>query len=77
MLKSYEAIYDHGHIRWINTPPEVEYARAIITLLPELAERIETPPDAPLPPRQAGALKGRVKIAPDFNAPLNYKEQAG
>lgn len=30
----------------------------------------ETTPDTSLPPRRAGELKGRIKIAPDFNAPL-------
>lgn len=29
----------------------------------------EAPEDAPLP-RKAGALKGRISIAPDFNEPL-------
>lgn len=33
MLKSYEAIYDHGQIRWLEAPPDVEEARVIITVL--------------------------------------------
>lgn len=35
------------------------------------AQASATEPDAPLPLRQIGALKGRIKIAPDFNAPLD------
>lgn len=35
MLKSYEAIYDHGHIRWLSELPDVEQARIIITVLPQ------------------------------------------
>lgn len=34
MLKSYEAIYDHGQVRWLDTPPDVDGARLIVTLLP-------------------------------------------
>lgn len=34
MLKSYEAIYDHGQIRWLDAPPDVDQARLIVTLLP-------------------------------------------
>lgn len=35
MLKSYEAIYDHGKIEWLSEFPDVEQARVIVTLLPE------------------------------------------
>jgi hypothetical protein len=35
MLKSYEAIYDHGKIEWLSDVPDVEQARVIITLLPQ------------------------------------------
>ena len=34
MLKSYEAIHDHGQIRWLETPPDVDEARVIVTVLP-------------------------------------------
>ena len=34
MLKSYEAIYDHGQIRWLETPADVDEARVIVTVLP-------------------------------------------
>ncbi len=33
MLKSYEAIYDHGKIEWLFDVPDVEQSRVIITLL--------------------------------------------
>jgi len=33
MLKSYEAIYDHGEIRWLETLLDVEKARVIVTVL--------------------------------------------
>ena len=38
MLKSYEALLDHGQIRWLESPPDLELARLIVTVLP-------SPPD--------------------------------
>lgn len=35
MLKSYEALYEHGRIRWLETPPDVALARVIVTVLTE------------------------------------------
>lgn len=35
MLKSYEALYEHGRIRWLETPPDVARARVIVTVLAE------------------------------------------
>jgi|GEM_PF-2550980 len=34
MLKRYEALLDHGQIRWLESPPDVESARLIVTVLP-------------------------------------------
>lgn len=33
MLQSYEAIFDHGTIRWLGDKPQVETARVIVTML--------------------------------------------
>lgn len=35
-LQSYEAIYDHGQMRWLGDSPQVEEARVIVTILSEL-----------------------------------------
>lgn len=35
MLKSYEAILDHGQIQWLGEPPSIESARIIVTILDE------------------------------------------
>jgi hypothetical protein len=34
MLKSYEAIYSHGHLRWINQPPleQEEEIRVVVVM---------------------------------------------
>ncbi len=36
MLRSYEAIYDHGHITWLHDTPKTERSRVIITLVSDL-----------------------------------------
>ena len=55
MLKSYEAIYDHGHITWLYDVPQTERSRVIITLVEPLQ------PSAPVrrtpSPRIAGLGK--------------------
>jgi len=35
MLKSYEAIYENGQLKWLTEKPEVQTARVIITVLEE------------------------------------------
>ena len=45
--------------------------RPIEVIIWPLATDSATLSEPDLPPRQAGALKGRIKIAPDFNAPLD------
>lgn len=32
-LQSYEAIYDHGQMKWLGDRPDVEEARVIVTVL--------------------------------------------
>ena len=35
MLKSYEAIYENGQVKWLNEQPTVRSARVIVTILEE------------------------------------------
>ena len=35
MLQSYEAIYDHGSMKWLGDKPSVKHAHVIVTILPE------------------------------------------
>ena len=57
MLQSYEAIYDHGQIRWLGDSPPPEKSRVIVTLLPPQGQ--QAPPFGRVPsPRVAG--KGRI-----------------
>lgn len=32
MLKSYEAIYDDGHLQWLETPPRLKHARVMVVI---------------------------------------------
>ena len=35
MLRSYEAIYDHGQLRWVNDAPKESPLRVIVTVIEE------------------------------------------
>ena len=35
MLQSYEAIYEHGTIKWLGDKPPIKQAHVIVTILPE------------------------------------------
>ena len=35
MLKSYEAIYEGGHLKWLDNAPVIETVRVIVTVLTE------------------------------------------
>jgi hypothetical protein len=37
MLKSYEATYENGQMKWLNEKPSVNSARVIVTVLEETA----------------------------------------
>jgi hypothetical protein len=37
MLKSYEAIYEDGQVKWLGDQPAVQSARLIVTVLEEIA----------------------------------------
>jgi hypothetical protein len=74
MLKSYEAIYEHGRIRWLETPPDVDQARVIVTVLPPpvagasatVPERHHRPPER---------LKGSTRVAGDIVSSLHPDDE--
>ena len=41
MLKSYEAIYDRGHLKWLVDAPAIETARVIVTVLTQTTAPLE------------------------------------
>ena len=65
MLQSFEAIYDHGQIKWLGDKPPVEAARVIVTMLPPLESA--TPQNKRVPsPR----IAGKGKTLGDIVAPV-------
>ena len=41
MLKSYEAIYENGQVKWLGEQPEINSARIIITVLEETPPQVK------------------------------------
>lgn len=55
MLKSYEAIYENGQVKWLKEQPEIKTARIIVTIL----EERDVPVNRRTPPASI-AGKGRA-----------------
>lgn len=74
MLKSYEAIYENGQVKWLNDQPSVQSARLIITVLEETAapEKVA----APSVKRRTfpSKLAGKVEILGDIVGPIADEE---
>lgn len=65
MLQSFEAIYDHGQIKWLGDEPPVEAARVIVTMLPPLERTTQKNRRVPSP-----RIAGKGKILGDIAAPV-------
>jgi hypothetical protein len=65
MLQSYEAIYEHGTLKWISGQPSVEHARVIVTMLSE--ERRESRAIAHAP---SARIAGKGEILGDIVASI-------
>jgi len=70
MLKSYEAIYENGHITWLTEQPEVSSARIIVTVLVENVPNV-APIKHRIPP---ASMAGKVKILGDIVSPIVDEE---
>ena len=68
MLKSYEAIYENGQVKWLGEQPSVQSARVIVTVLEETAspavKRRTLPTD----------MTGKVQISGDIVSPILAEE---
>jgi hypothetical protein len=64
MLHSYEAIYDHGQLKWLKDAPKPARMRVIVTVLEEESfgptRRRQPPPE----------LAGRGRILGDIISPV-------
>ena len=67
MLKSYEATYENGQIKWLSEQPEITSARIIVTILEETKSQIKQ--CFPIPD-----MAGKVKILGDIVSPIVDEE---
>ncbi|MBD2502921.1 hypothetical protein [Anabaena azotica] len=62
MLKSYEAIYENGKIKWISEQPQVNTARVIVTFIEEIpSKKRRTAP---------ASIAGKGKTLGDIVSPI-------
>ncbi|MBW4642040.1 MAG: hypothetical protein KME23_03310 [Goleter apudmare HA4340-LM2] len=63
MLKSYEAIYENGQVKWLSDAPPVTSARVIVTVLKETVTHVQrrTP---------AAAIAGKARLLGDLVSPV-------
>jgi hypothetical protein len=67
MLKSYEATYENGQIKWLSEQPEITSARIIVTILEETKPQIKR--RFPVPD-----MAGKVEILGDIVSPIVDEE---
>jgi hypothetical protein len=67
MLKSYEAIYENGQVKWLSEQPAVRSARVIVTILEETEPLVKrrSPP---------ASMAGKAKILGDIISPIVNEE---
>ena len=63
MFKSYEAIYEHGQVKWLNDKPKINSARIIVTIL----EEASTSQTRRIPPKK---IAGKGKTITDIVSPI-------
>lgn len=71
MLKSYEAIYENGQMKWLAERPEVSSARVVVTVLEETTSTSE--PSAKKRTFPAD-MAGKIKILGDIVSPIVPEE---
>jgi hypothetical protein len=67
MLKSYEAIYENGQVKWLGEQPSVESARLIVTVLEEKTSSAKRR----FPP---ASIAGKSKTLGDIVSPIVDEE---
>lgn len=67
MLKSYEAIYENGQVKWLGEQPTVQSARLIVTVLEETV----LPVKRRFPP---ASIAGKGKTLGDIVSPIVDEE---
>lgn len=67
MLKSYEAVYEKGRLKWLDERPQIDSARVIVTILDDRS---------PEPKRRSApaSLAGKAEILGDMVSPIVAEE---
>ena len=73
MLKSYEAVYENGQVKWLNEEPPVSAARIIVTVLEDPMPVKENKPLTKhrFPP---ASIAGKGKTVGDIVSPIVAEE---
>jgi hypothetical protein len=71
MLKSYEALYENGQVKWLGEQPAVRSARLIVTVLEEKTEESAVPVKRRSPPKP---IAGKGKTLGDIVSPIVDEE---
>ena len=68
MLKSYEAVYENGQLRWVAEQPSAHSARVIVVVMEEIT------PSSAKRRTFPGSRAGQVKILGDIVGPIVDEE---
>lgn len=73
MLKSYEAVYENGQVKWLNEEPPVSSARIIVTVLEDSVSDTSFNPSGKrrFPPV---SIAGKGKTIGDIVSPIVAEE---
>ena len=72
MLQSYEAIYDHGAMKWLGDKPPIKHAYVIVTIL---AENDTTASSLQKKHQPSPLIAGKGKILGDIITPVLPAEE--
>mgnify|MGYP001150427403 CR=1 FL=1 len=76
MLKSYEAIYENGQVKWLAERPEVSSARVVVTVLEE-TNNVSNKGDSERPAKKRTFptdMAGKIEILGDIVSPIVGEE---
>jgi hypothetical protein len=62
MLKTYEAMLNHGQVQWLYEQPNIESARIIVTIMEEFKPRTKRQPPV--------SIAGKAKTISDIISPM-------
>ncbi len=73
MLKSYEAIYDHGRIEWLGVKPNLGRTRVVV-VFPDVADEVTAEPNGKRFVELAKKL-AEIDFADKFGDPVDWQRE--